>query len=110
MSSGQSTRYRVEITLRAALDLEAIYVTVDAGVSSAASAWYDSLERVISDLDSLPHRGAAVPEDQTLRQLLHGKKPHVYRIIYRTDHDTKSVSVIHIRHGARQPVQQEDLQ
>jgi mRNA-degrading endonuclease RelE of RelBE toxin-antitoxin system len=49
-----------------------------------------------------------VPEDGGLRQLLYGRRPHVYRIIYEIDEGNRIVSVLHIRHGARDVMTGED--
>ncbi len=38
--------------------------------------------------------------DARFRHLLFGKKPHMYRVIFRIVLRTKTVHVIHIRHGA----------
>jgi plasmid stabilization system protein ParE len=32
--------------------------------------------------------------------LLYGKKPHIYRVIYRIAERLKEVEILHIRHGA----------
>jgi hypothetical protein len=37
-----------------------------------------------------------------VRHLLYGRKPHVYRILFTIKGDT--VSILHIRHGRRQPI------
>jgi mRNA-degrading endonuclease RelE of RelBE toxin-antitoxin system len=42
-----------------------------------------------------------IAESSRLRHLLYGKRPHVYRIIYAIDQRRRLVSVVHIRHGAR---------
>jgi toxin ParE1/3/4 len=52
-------------------------------------------------LDERPERTPATPENKTLRDLLFGKKPNVYRIIYAIDQRARVVRVLHIRHGAR---------
>ena len=52
-----------------------------------------------------PARGAITPEAARCRHLLHGRKPHVYRIIYTLDERRRIVSVLHIRHGARDAFQ-----
>ena len=52
-------------------------------------------------LDARPARGAPTPEDGNLRHLLHGRKLHRYRIIYMIDDRNRVVTVLHIRHGAR---------
>jgi toxin ParE1/3/4 len=83
---------------RAAKDLAAIYREI--GGSNAAMAWYDGLKEGIGSLRSNPHRCPLAPEDATLRNWLYGKKPHIYRIVYRVVEKTKRVEVLHIRHGA----------
>jgi len=45
--------------------------------------------------------GAEWPVRGPLRHLLYGKKPHIYRVIYRFLEKQKQVEVLHIRHGTR---------
>jgi toxin ParE1/3/4 len=92
--------YRVELTARAASDLEFLFLYVHAGESAAAARWFNALERAIESLSESPGRCAAAPE-KPLRQLLYGRKPHVYRILFRIGKD--AVTVVHIRHGASLP-------
>ncbi len=101
MSSAKSTAYRVELTERALLDLEAIYSYIEAAESQSAYRWYDGLEETVFSLKKLPQRGIRTPEDAKLRQILYGNKPHFYRIIYSIDLAEKRVIIIHIRHGAQ---------
>ncbi len=42
-----------------------------------------------------------ITENDRLRHLLYGKRPHVYRIIYAIDERRRVVNVVHIRHAAR---------
>ncbi|MCC6719318.1 MAG: type II toxin-antitoxin system RelE/ParE family toxin [Acetobacteraceae bacterium] len=93
--------FRVELTERAVRDLSAIHAFILARHVGRAAAWFDGLERRIADLAALPERGTAVPEQPALRQVLYGRRPHVYRVIYRVDAAEQAVLVIHIRHGAR---------
>ena len=44
-----------------------------------------------------------------VRNLLYGKNPHVYRVIYAVDEDRKTVWVLTIRHGARRKIKAPDL-
>jgi mRNA-degrading endonuclease RelE of RelBE toxin-antitoxin system len=67
------------------------------------------LEETILSLDRLPDRGVRPPEDASLRQLLYGNKPHVYRILYKVDPADQRVLVLHIRHGARRAFEQSDV-
>jgi plasmid stabilization system protein ParE len=76
--SASDMAYRVELTDRADRDLRSIYRRIHADDS-----W------------------AVTPEDENLRHLLYGSKPHAYRIVYCVYERAKKVRVLHIRHGAR---------
>ncbi|ADV84730.1 plasmid stabilization system [Terriglobus saanensis SP1PR4] len=52
-------------------------------------------------MDQLSARGTVTPEDPRFRQVLFGRKPHTYRIIYRIEAKNKIVRIMQIRHGAR---------
>ena len=85
---------------RAERDLVGIYAQINAGSSQAALKWYRGLKTSIRTLEHNPGRCPATPENPELRHLLLGKKPHVYRVIYRVLDKQKQVDVLHIRHGA----------
>jgi toxin ParE1/3/4 len=93
--------YRVEILPRAIRDLRSIYAFINGEHSRQAHVWFNGLEAAIASLDQHPARGPVIPENDRLRHLLYGARPHVYRIIYAIDHRRRVVSVVHIRHGAR---------
>jgi toxin ParE1/3/4 len=105
--------YRVEFAARAARDLEMLYLEKNAAESRAAAQWFNGLEEAVSTLATHPRRCPAAPEarrlKRTLRQLLYGNKPHVYRVIYEVDERSKTVWVLAIQHGARRNVQRSDL-
>ncbi|ARJ67519.1 hypothetical protein WV31_18575 [Magnetospirillum sp. ME-1] len=89
------------MSARAIRDLRQLYEAIAASHLPAAAIWFNGLEAKLANLARLPRRGGAVPEDGRLRQLLYGRRPHVYRIIYEINEDSRIVSVLHIRHGAR---------
>jgi toxin ParE1/3/4 len=89
------------MTERALLDLEMIFNYIELGQSLNAYRWYYGLEEAIFGLDQPPSRGVVVREYRGARQILYGKKPHLYRIIYVTNRVARRVVVLHIRHGAR---------
>lgn len=93
--------YRVDLTERAARDLNHLYRIINAANSAPARAWFNGLERVILSLDQNPARGSFIPEDPDLRHLLYGRRRIIYRIIYAIDEGSRVVTVLHIRHGAR---------
>jgi len=93
--------YSVDITERAERDLDSIYLTIEAESSEQAREWFNGLERTVLSLDEHPARGTPIPEGGVLRQLLHGRKGRRYRVIYAIDETSLTVTVLHIRHGAR---------
>jgi plasmid stabilization system protein ParE len=96
--------YLVELTARAARDLAYLYERIDAADSAAAARWYNGLEKAICTLERFPRRCPVAPEarklKRPLRNLLYGKKPHVYRVIYEVAEPDKAVRVLTIRHDA----------
>ncbi len=96
--------YRVELSRRAELNLRSIFGYINAMESIAAACWFFGLQDLIQSLSTLPDRGKVTDDDPKLRYLLYGNKPHLYRILYRIHAATSSVRIIHIRHGARQPL------
>jgi toxin ParE1/3/4 len=93
--------YRVSLTKRAAQDLDTIYQYIQAEQSGQAAIWFNGLHESLQSLSSLPHRAPVIREDSRLRHLLYGNKPNVYRIIYSVDDARKIVTILTIRHGAR---------
>jgi toxin ParE1/3/4 len=105
--------YRVELTDRAARDLELLYLEKNAAESHAAARWYNRLEEAVSALGRYPYRCPVAPESRKMKRklwhLLYGKKPHVYRVIYEIDERQQTVWVLTIRHAARRKVEASDL-
>ena len=101
--------YRVELTGRAASDLDILYLEKHATDSPEAARWYNRLEEAVYSLERSPYRSTTAPEaDKSrwpLRHLLYGRKPHVYRVICEIDEKRQLVTVITIRHGAREPAE-----
>ena len=93
--------YRVRLTERAEHDLAQLFDYVHAAESETAFRWYEGLEQEILSLKRHPHRCPTTPESKNFRHLLYGRKPHVYRIIYRVLEHQKQVDVLHIRHDAQ---------
>lgn len=105
--------YRVELAARAERDLEWLFVEKNVAESKAAARWFNGLEEAISTLERYPLRCPVAPESKkskrALHHLLYGKKPHIYRVIYEIDERRKAVYVLTIRHGAREPMESEDV-
>ena len=75
----------------------------------AATRWYNALEKSILSLAKLPLRYPIAAENDSfpeeIREMLHGKRPHVYRILYTIRQD--AVSVLSVRHAARDEIRDE---
>ena len=101
--------FRVELSDRAQADIAAIYdwfLSQQAG--PAGERWFLGLREAIASLSTLPTRCPVSPESGEVpvevRQLLYGRKPHVYRILFTIERDV--VQILHIRHGRRRPLDQ----
>jgi len=101
--------YLVKLMPRAKRDLRLLFDHTHASDSAAAFRWYRSLEQEILSLEETPNRCPLAPESRKLRNLLYGRKPHIYRVIYRVIEEKKQVDVLHIRHGARRRFRPRDL-
>jgi toxin ParE1/3/4 len=99
----------VNITGRAERDLVALYDEIDAANTAAACKWYNGLTRAILSLEQFPYAWPVTHESRRLRHLLYGRKPHIYRVIYRVVTSRKRVDILHIRHGARRRFTSGDL-
>jgi len=105
--------YLVKLALRAAIDLETLYVEKNASESAAAARWYNALEQAVAGLSAHPDRSPPVPEVRTakrkMRNLLYGKKPHVCRVVYEVDEGRQTIWVLTVRHGARRKLKATDV-
>jgi toxin ParE1/3/4 len=93
--------YRVEVTTRASHDLDNIYRYIQAADSHHAATWFNGLYTTLQSLSNMPQRNPAIRENSSQRHLLYGNKPHIYSIIYVIDDSRKRVTILTIRHGAR---------
>lgn len=101
--------YLVNMTTRAQRDLAILFSEIHGQESDKAWIWYRGLKEAILSLEEMPNRCPATRERARLRHLLYGRKPHVYRIIFRVLEKRKRVDVLHIRHAARRDFTQSDL-
>ena len=91
----------VEITALADADLEEVYLRIRKDSPSRAAEWRKALVESARTLERFPERCPLAPEsgpELEIRQLVHG----AYRVLFTVAKDT--VYVLHIRHGARQPL------
>jgi plasmid stabilization system protein ParE len=79
--------FRVEVSAQAERDAEAILdwlLSHHAGETGIR--WFHALEDAIASLSAMPKRCPLASENSRfsfeVRQLLYGRKPHVYRILF----------------------------
>ena len=99
--------YRVKLTGKARRDLNNIFEWLTAQhAGEAGLRWFFRLEEAIESLSDMPQRCGVAPETARfpfeVRQLVYGRKPHFYRVLFVIEADT--VWVLHVRHGRRLPV------
>jgi plasmid stabilization system protein ParE len=100
--------YRVVFTARARADaIKQFHFLADRS-PAAAARWYTGLEKAIAKLSKMPERHP-VAEDESeqvgipLRQMLYGRLPGVFRILFSIEGDT--VTLHFIRHSAQGPIE-----
>jgi toxin ParE1/3/4 len=99
--------FRVETSAQAESDAGAILEwLLSQHAGETGIRWFLALDDAISSLATFPERCPFPLETVRfpfeVRQLLYGRKPHVYRILFTIEGD--KVNVLHIRHGRRKPV------
>ena len=99
--------FRVELSEQAQRDIAAIYDWLQQQqAGDAGERWFLELRASIASLTTLPSRCPTAPESRDsateVRQLLYGRRPHRYRILFSIDGEL--VQVVHIRHGRRRVV------
>lgn len=95
-------RFRVVIAETAAREIEQQYEWLAERSEAAAERWRNSLLAAIDSLEQHPERCGAAPEadrHEGLRQLLHGKRRHVHRILFEVR--GRIVVILRVRHGSR---------
>lgn len=92
---------------RAQRDIASIYEWLQAEhAGDAGEIWFVGLRTAIRSLTNLPSRCPPAPESREspveVRQLLYGRRPHVYRILFGIEGNV--VNVFHVRHARRRPL------
>ena len=96
--------FHVRLTPEAADDAEKLYWRIIEEAPLRGQEWYNGLIAAIDSLNTHPQRCPMAPDPVLrsfqVRYLLYGRRPHVYRILYRVLDEHEIVEVLHIRHGA----------
>jgi plasmid stabilization system protein ParE len=103
--------YSVHITARALREIDRALEWLAARNRAAAVRWHQQLVEAVRSLESNPERWGLAPESEwypgELRQLLHGKRRGVYRILFEVRGDT--VHILRVRHSAQALLEPGDL-
>ena len=96
--------FRVRQTAQADYDLDRILEWLLAQqAGNSALRWFQRFRETIQALSEMPERCMIAPENAEfpfeVRQLLYGRKPHEYRVLFTIQGD--DVIILHIRHGRR---------
>ena len=102
--------FRVIIARKAAREIQEQYAWLAQRSRAAANRWRDSLLEAVASLEDHPDRCPEAPEAEFqdgLRQLLHGKRRQVHRVLFEIRRDT--VVILRVRHAAQNLLTPEDL-
>jgi plasmid stabilization system protein ParE len=96
--------YRVVFTARARADAVRQFQFLADRSPAAAARWYTGLEKAVVKLGRMPERHPIAEDESeqlgiTLRQMLYGRRPGVFRILFSIEGDT--VTLHYVRHSAQ---------
>lgn len=99
--------FHVEISTQAESDAEGILEwLLSEHAGETGLRWFLALDDAIASLSMFPQRCPLALENLQfpfeVRQLLYGRKPHLYRILFTVKGE--NVNILHIRHGRREPI------
>ncbi|MDJ1184705.1 type II toxin-antitoxin system RelE/ParE family toxin [Roseofilum casamattae] len=98
--------FQVQISKSAEIEIERAYEWLKERNPSYSDRWFRELMDKLATLQAQPRRCALAIENdafsEDVRQLLYGKPPQVYRILFVIRNDI--VYVIHVRHSKQAPL------
>ena len=106
--------YKPILTPQAESDIAEAFAYLSERAPEAAARWYRHVREGIASLAEMPLRCPMAPEGAKLglelRHLLYGNRPSIYRIVFRVVEEVREVHVLAIRHAARKPLTDEEVQ
>jgi plasmid stabilization system protein ParE len=103
--------YRVIVQRLAIQELDDAFVWAARKAPATAARWLDRFQATLRQLGTNPQRCPRAREhrkvDVELREILFGKRPNVYRVIFMIDGDT--VRVLRIRRAQRRPLTRKQI-
>jgi len=102
--------FQVQITKSAEIEIEVAYEWLKERNPSHSDRWFRELMDKVATLQVKPRRCTLAIENdvfpEEVRQLLYGKRPNVYRILFVIRNDI--VYIIHVRHSKQALLTAED--
>ena len=102
--------FRVLVDPAALVEAEETFLWLRRRAPREAEGWFHGLWAAIGSLQEMPTRCPLARESnvlrRTIRQLLFGRPPNVYRVLFVVVND--EVRVLRIRHGARRRLERLD--
>jgi plasmid stabilization system protein ParE len=103
--------HSVRITASALREMDEALASLSRRSRPSAARWHEQLVEAIRSLEHNPERYGLAPESEwypgELRQLLHGKRRGIYRILFEVRGDI--VYVLRIRHSAQEILEPGEL-
>jgi plasmid stabilization system protein ParE len=99
--------YRFKFSARAAADVNRIIDRIAEMSPARAEKWYKGLLNRVATLKSFPKKCPVAPEGEPIgvevRELLYGKRPSIYRILFTISEDM--IEIRAVWHGSHGPAQ-----
>ncbi len=108
--------FRVERQPQAFADLDSMAVYIkDRNSFATTERWFNAIIKDIASVKEILQPCSVAPEsedlDREIRVLLHGRRSRTYKIYFSISQEPAGiVSVFHVRHWARKPLTNEELE
>lgn len=96
-------KYRVQLTRRAANELQVIYDYIEHDSPQNAARMVTRMMRAIDGLGILPHRYKRVDFSELPGEQIRSMPVRPFLVRYCVDDAARLVSILSVRHGARRP-------
>jgi plasmid stabilization system protein ParE len=105
-------KFSIIVTATAKREADEAFVWLRERTEVYAIEWFNGLVDAVEELSEFPSRWpiAREPEihGQKIRQMLYGRRPHIYRVLFLIRDNV--VYVLHIRHGARRALRLDEIE
>lgn len=106
--------YKIVVLPEAEIEIKQAFSYISEHAPEAAIRWYRCVREAIESISEMPARCPVTPESAKLnfeiRHLLYGKRPGIYRIVFRIAEEEQEVHILTVRHSTRKSLSQEDMQ